>query len=154
MLGGVLFAHQEMQTVISVIEELAAEAGKPRWDWQIEEENAELKAALNDLVGADLDTAYQVHDKQARVVSINALRDRANEALVSAMAILQKTSKTHSRNLRKILFAVASSVASHVSMVVTLRKFAPLMLRSVFLTKFMVHRCLRVVRPKPLLLRP
>ena len=84
MLGGVLFAHQEMQSVISVIEELAAEAGKPRWDWQIEEENAELKAALNDLVGADLDTAYQVHDKQARVVSINALRDRANEALVSA----------------------------------------------------------------------
>ena len=84
MLGGVLFAHQEMQTVISVIEELAAEAGKPRWDWQVEEENAELKAALNDLVGADLDAAYQVHDKQARVVSINALRDRANAALVSA----------------------------------------------------------------------
>jgi len=84
MLGGVLFAHQEMQTVISVIEELAAEVGKPRWDWQVEEENAELKAALNDLVGADLDAAYQVHDKQARVVSINALRDRANAALVSA----------------------------------------------------------------------
>ena len=83
MLGGVLFAHQEMQTVISVIEELAAEAGKPRWDWEAEVENAELKSALADLVGTDLDAAYQVHDKQARVVSINALRDRANASLVT-----------------------------------------------------------------------
>ncbi len=83
MLGGVLFAHQEMQTVISVIEELAAEAGKPRWDWQAEEENTELKAALTDLVGADLDSAYQVVDKQARVVSVNGLRDRATAELAS-----------------------------------------------------------------------
>ena len=83
MLGGVLFAHQEMQTVISVIEELAAEAGKPRWDWQAEEEDAELKAALADLVGADLDSAYQVVDKQARVVSVNGLRDRATAELAS-----------------------------------------------------------------------
>ena len=83
MLGGVLFAHQEMQTVISVIEELASEAGKPRWDWQAEEENTELKAALTDLVGADLDSAYQVVDKQARVVSVNGLRDRATAELAS-----------------------------------------------------------------------
>ena len=83
MLGGVLFAHQEMQTVISVIEELAAEAGKPRWDWEAEVENTDLKSALADLVGADLDAAYQVHDKQARVESINALRDRANASLIT-----------------------------------------------------------------------
>lgn len=83
MLGGVLFAHQEMQAVISVIEELAAEAGKPRWDWQAEEEDTELKAALTDLVGADLDSAYQVVDKQARVVSVNGLRDRATAELAS-----------------------------------------------------------------------
>ena len=37
-----------------------------------------LKQHLTDLVGADLDAAYQVVDKQARVVKINALRDRAN----------------------------------------------------------------------------
>jgi polyribonucleotide nucleotidyltransferase len=83
MLGGVLFAHQEMQTVISVIEELVAEAGKPRWDWQVEEENADLKAALTATVGTELDAAYQVVDKQARVVSVNALRDRATAELAS-----------------------------------------------------------------------
>ena len=83
MLGGVLFAHQEMQTVISVIEELASEAGKPRWDWQVEEDNVDLKAALTAAVGADLDAAYQVVDKQARLVSVNALRDRATAELAS-----------------------------------------------------------------------
>ena len=83
MLGGVLFAHQEMQTVISVIEELAAEAGKPRWDWQAEEEDGALKEALKSAVGADLDAAYQVVDKQERVSSVNALRERATEALAS-----------------------------------------------------------------------
>ena len=83
MLGAVLFAHQEMQTVITVIEQLTAEAGKPRWDWQAEEENVELKTALNDLVGAELDAAYQVVDKQERVVKVNALRDRATEQLAT-----------------------------------------------------------------------
>lgn len=83
MLGGVLFAHQEMQTVISVIEELATEAGKPRWDWQAEDEDVELKEAIKQSVGADLDAAYQVVDKQERVSSVNALRDRAVEALAS-----------------------------------------------------------------------
>ena len=83
MLGGVLFAHQEMQSVISVIQQLADEAGKPRWDWQGEAENAELKGALNSLVGADVDSAYQVVDKQERVASVNALRDRAYAELAS-----------------------------------------------------------------------
>src|SRR5215468_855337 len=34
MLGAVVFGHQQMQTAIRAIRELAAEAGKPRWDWQ------------------------------------------------------------------------------------------------------------------------
>ena len=82
MLGAVLYAHQEMQGVIKVIEELAAEAGKPRWEWQAEAEDADLKAALQALVGAQLDQAYQVVDKQARVAAVNALRDQAVAELV------------------------------------------------------------------------
>ena len=83
MLGAVLFAHQEMQAVISVIEELTAEAGKPRWNWQAEAENVELKSALQELVGAELDAAYQTVDKQERVALVNALRDRATEQLAA-----------------------------------------------------------------------
>jgi polyribonucleotide nucleotidyltransferase len=46
MLGAVLYAHQEMQVVIKAIQELASEAGKPRWDWQAPPINAELLAAV------------------------------------------------------------------------------------------------------------
>ncbi|MGC8384945.1 polyribonucleotide nucleotidyltransferase [Pseudomonas aeruginosa] len=34
MLGAVLFAHDEFQAVIRAVKELAAEAGKPAWDWK------------------------------------------------------------------------------------------------------------------------
>jgi polyribonucleotide nucleotidyltransferase len=77
MLGGVLFAHQEMQTVISVIEELAAETGKPRWDWQAEEKNVDLVSALSGVVASDLDAAYQVVNKQERSAKIAELKNAA-----------------------------------------------------------------------------
>ncbi|MDG1693909.1 MAG: polyribonucleotide nucleotidyltransferase [Porticoccaceae bacterium] len=77
MLGGVLFAHQEMQTVISVIEELAAETGKPRWDWQAEEKNVDLVNALSGVVASDLDAAYQVVNKQERSAKIAELKNAA-----------------------------------------------------------------------------
>ena len=34
MLGAVVFGHEQMQIAIRNIRELAAEAGKPRWDWK------------------------------------------------------------------------------------------------------------------------
>src|SRR6056300_2004051 len=41
MLGAVLFAHQEMQTVIKAINELVEEAGSPRWEWSAAPVNEE-----------------------------------------------------------------------------------------------------------------
>ena len=82
MLGGVLFAHQEMQAVITVIEQLAAEVGKPRWDWQEETVNQDMAKALDALASADLDAAYQTVDKQQRVASISSIKDRAMSTLV------------------------------------------------------------------------
>jgi polyribonucleotide nucleotidyltransferase len=90
-----------MQTVISVIEELAAEAGKPRWDWQPEEENVALKDALKAAVGAELDEAYQVVDKQARVASVNTLRDRAIADLASEDGYSEEDLKDAFKKLEK-----------------------------------------------------
>ena len=101
MLGGVLFAHQEMQSVINVIEQLADEAGKPQWDWQGETENTELKNALENLVGADVDAAYQVVEKQDRVASVNDLRDRAFDALVSGDGVTEEDVKDAFKKLEK-----------------------------------------------------
>jgi polyribonucleotide nucleotidyltransferase len=101
MLGGVLFAHQEMQSVINVIEQLADEAGKPQWDWQGETENTELKNALENLVGADVDAAYKVVEKQDRVASVNDLRDRAFDALVSDDGVTEEDVKDAFKKLEK-----------------------------------------------------
>ena len=83
MLGGVLYAHQEMQAVIQAIEELVREAGKPVWDWQAAPENVELTAALNTAVGADVEAAYQITDKQERTERLGEIRDSAIAQLVS-----------------------------------------------------------------------
>ena len=52
MLGAVLFAHEEFQAVIKAVEELAAEAGKPRWDWTAPQANTALLDAIRSEFGA------------------------------------------------------------------------------------------------------
>ncbi|MGD9860373.1 MAG: polyribonucleotide nucleotidyltransferase [Marinobacterium sp.] len=81
MLGAVLFAHQEMQVVINAINELVAEAGKPKWDWQPAAKNEALIAQVRELVGAGIASAYQVADKMQRQSSLAELRAQAVEAL-------------------------------------------------------------------------
>jgi len=83
MLGGVLYAHQEMQVVIDTIAELKAEVGKPSWDWQPEPVNEELTAAVATLVGAGVTEAYQVSDKMARQDALGVLKAQAVEQLAS-----------------------------------------------------------------------
>ncbi|WP_237055213.1 polyribonucleotide nucleotidyltransferase [Microbulbifer sediminum] len=83
MLGAVLFAHQEMQAIIKVCEELKAEAGKPEWDWQPEPENTELKAALESQFGEKVAEAYRITDKQARTTRLGELRNEAAETLAT-----------------------------------------------------------------------
>ena len=46
MLGAVVFGHEQMQVAINAIRELAAEAGKPRWDWQPTAAHAALVQAV------------------------------------------------------------------------------------------------------------
>ncbi len=77
MLGAVLFAHQEMQPVIQVIEELAREAGKPRWDWQPPAANTALMKALADGYKEKLGEAYRITEKQVRYDRVAELRDAA-----------------------------------------------------------------------------
>ncbi|OBA00315.1 polyribonucleotide nucleotidyltransferase [Halomonas sp. G11] len=77
MLGAVLFGHEEMQVAIRAINELVAEAGKPRWDWQPPEENTALKAAMADAFEAKVGEAYRITDKMARQDALSALKDDA-----------------------------------------------------------------------------
>nr|WP_010131621.1 polyribonucleotide nucleotidyltransferase [Microbulbifer agarilyticus] len=83
MLGAVLYAHQEMQAVVTVCEELKAEAGKPTWDWQPEAVNEELKSALEAQFGEKVAEAYKITDKQARTTRLAELRNEAAAALAT-----------------------------------------------------------------------
>ncbi len=82
MLGAVLFAHQEMQTVVQAVKELAAEAGKPRWDWQAPAINESLLAAVEGQVAGDLGDAYRITEKAQRYARVGEIR----EACVAALA--------------------------------------------------------------------
>ena len=81
MLGAVMFGHEHMQVAIEAITELAAEVGKPAWDWQAPEENTELAAAVTAQAGDAMTAAYQVTDKQERQAAVAGAKSAALSAL-------------------------------------------------------------------------
>ncbi len=81
MLGAVLFGHEEMQTAIRAINELVAEAGKPKWEWQAPAENTALKQAVASAFEAKVGEAYRIIDKMARQDALAALKQQAVEQL-------------------------------------------------------------------------
>jgi len=74
MLGAVLFAHDEMQTVVNAVNEFAAEAAKPTWEWEAAPENTELKEAVTAAVGAAVLEAYQTSDKMDRYARLAEIK--------------------------------------------------------------------------------
>src|SRR3569833_3439115 len=66
MLDAVMFGHQQMQTVIKAIKEMAAAVGKPRWDWQAVETDKAIKDAVRELAAGDIAEAYRIAQKQDR----------------------------------------------------------------------------------------
>ncbi len=83
MLDAVMHGHEQMQVVIQAINELVAEAGQPKWDWQPAEADTELAAAVKKQSEQALESAYQVADKIERQDRVAAARQEAIDALVS-----------------------------------------------------------------------
>ncbi len=83
MLGAVMFGHEQMQTAINAIKELAAEVGKPKWPWAAPEVNTELKTAVSTFAETDLAAAYTVTEKQQRYTKIKEVRTAAIDALTA-----------------------------------------------------------------------
>lgn len=103
MLGAVLFAHQEMQVVIQAVSELAAEAGKPRWEWTPAVENLELAEQLRERFGHDIGEAYRITEKQTRYGRIGELRDAAVAALASETVSAEVVASAFGRLEKKIV---------------------------------------------------
>ena len=83
MLGAVVFGHEQMQTVINAIIEMANEVGQDDWDWTPAAKNEALIAKINALAESDLKAAYAVREKQARTHQVEAIRAKVSEALAT-----------------------------------------------------------------------
>ncbi len=83
MLGAVMFGHEQMQAAIEAIRELAAEAGKPAWDWTAPVGDSNLEEAVARVARERLVDAYQVPEKQARTQRLNEVRASVVEELAT-----------------------------------------------------------------------
>jgi polyribonucleotide nucleotidyltransferase len=71
MLGAVLFGHEQFQTVIQAIKELAAEVNKPAGEFAAPQENAELTAVVEAEAAQGIGDAYRIADKLDRYGAID-----------------------------------------------------------------------------------
>ena len=83
MLGSVVFGHEQMQTAITAIQELAAEVNAPAWEWQAAATNEDLAQAVADASASAFGEAYRIADKQARYARLDAIRAETSDKLVS-----------------------------------------------------------------------
>ena len=81
MLDSVVYGHEQMQTVIQAIRELAAEAGVEAWDWQPPEKDTALAEAVSRTVQDQLTEAYQIREKQQRYGRLSEIRSSVVEQL-------------------------------------------------------------------------
>ena len=81
MLGAVMFGHEQMQVAIKAINELVAEAGTEKWDWQPAARNESMTGALKAALGDRLEQAFQIRVKQERREAIAALRKEVLESM-------------------------------------------------------------------------
>ena len=83
MLGAVTFGHEQMQIAIKAINELAAQAGKPKWSWAAPEPNKELQSAVSGFAETAVAAAYTLTEKMARYAKIKEVKAAAVEALAT-----------------------------------------------------------------------
>ncbi|GHE78835.1 polyribonucleotide nucleotidyltransferase [Thalassotalea profundi] len=88
MLGAVVYGHEQMQTAITAIKEMAEEVGNAKWEWEAPVKNAELIAKIAELSEAQVNEAYQITEKASRYEKIAEIRNAVLEQLLEADAEL------------------------------------------------------------------
>ena len=83
MLGGILFAQQEMQGVIEAIKEMAKDVGKPTFEYEPKVLDADLLASVEESYTEAIAVSYKLQDKQERVQSLNVVKDTIVKSMIS-----------------------------------------------------------------------
>ncbi|MCY0791640.1 polyribonucleotide nucleotidyltransferase [Morganella morganii] len=111
MLGAVVFGHEQQQIVIENINALAAEAGKPKWDWQPEPVNQTLHDRVAELAEKALGDAYRITEKQDRYAQVDIIKDATISALEAEFAARgEELTSELKHEISDILSAVEKSV--------------------------------------------
>ena len=79
MLGGILFAHQEMQEVIEAIKEMAKEVGKEPFEYEPKTIDEGLLKSVEETFSENITKAYLIKDKQERVQAISKIKEKLIE---------------------------------------------------------------------------
>ncbi|PKH09905.1 MULTISPECIES: polyribonucleotide nucleotidyltransferase [Planomicrobium] len=107
ILEAIMFGHEEIKKLIAFQEEIAAEVGKEKSEIQLYELDAELSSTIKGQVEAELNTAVQINEKQARNEAIDEIKKRvmaqyeesADDVKKQAGQILDKMVKDEVRRL-------------------------------------------------------
>ena len=75
MLGGILFAHQEMQVAIEAIREMAEDIGKTKFEYQPKELSSDVIDLVENNYSSKIAQAYEVQVKQERVQSLSEIKE-------------------------------------------------------------------------------
>ena len=83
MLGGILFAHQEMQEVIEAIKEMANDIGKEPFEYEPKTIDEDLLKSVEETFSENITKAYLIKDKQERVQAISKIKEKLLEQKLS-----------------------------------------------------------------------
>lgn len=105
MLASVVYGHEQMQAVINLINEIAAEVGKEPWDWTPPAENTALIEKITSIASADINAAYQIKSKGARSSKLDEIKSRVLSELIT-----EATSTEEANEIKSILHNLEAKV--------------------------------------------
>jgi polyribonucleotide nucleotidyltransferase len=83
MLGSVVFGHEQMQTAITAIRELAAAVNAPALEWTPVKKNEAVQVAVEKEGLEAIQAAYRVADKQDRYALLDKIREEITDKLIA-----------------------------------------------------------------------
>jgi polyribonucleotide nucleotidyltransferase len=81
MLGAVTFGHDAMKAVVTAINELVAEAGVTKWEWEATAEDTDLKANVEAAAKDGILAAYTIADKMKRQAAVSEVKQSVIDSL-------------------------------------------------------------------------
>ena len=105
MLGAVVFGHEQMQSVINAINELADEVNPEIWDWTAPQPNTDLIEKVKEVSGSQIAAAFKVRQKQARTQKLDEAW-----AAVEAVLITEETDTLAKNEIKSIFKQLEADV--------------------------------------------